>query len=880
MTSSALGIAVQLQEKTTESDSQTLPAYLAQISRLHAHGARLLPRILPGALPAHIQPSVESSTGTRSTSSQATTSGRTDITSKYYPLQLRPWHAFREEVQRPGFVKVAAALRESRGLPSRSWIQNDEKTLLERLNLLALNQKGGLIATRTDRFLETVLLMPASRILNEYLSHGRRVTKQVCFDTDVESVATVHESLSPRSGSNRSDSSETSTKMRSVFPDCLVLYMDPAPTAEDPVQLIASAEHKPVHALRAASVAKMVAGNIAEDLVVRVARQSLTRLEKKRAKERAEQQGRASASTSVPGVEVTVEQAHADRASGVTSKTARVDRLTYFAYSLTQAFHYMLMAGLEFGYLATGEVLVFLRIPEDDATTLYYHVSLFPIPSNATSDNNTSNSGGDSTEVPGLLTQMPYPAPGDAVDEEALAELPIAHMVSFCEYALEAKRRSPSWVVEQMAKLALFPDLPPGIAARYTQSPASQLGRRRHDDGDGDGGGGGGGDSDGRSRLGRLQAPYRNNRVQTASPLQQHKAAENSGPTDCGLDITTSFLSTACDLQTRPRPSHKVQPPTLPYCTHACLLGLVQNGPLDLQCPNITLHQAASRRNEDGSSSQEQQHQDHARHSLTALELSRRIRDQLYDTPEVDCELLAAHRGAVGYPFKLTLTGFGYTFVGKAVQHAHRRRLIQEARIYETLQPLQGSVIPVLLGLIRLHVGYPVLSEFVQLPNMMLLSYAGASMLGALLYDDDDETAPSPETTRYRAEAARTQAELARWGFNDDDDNASNFRWCAETGRAMRIDFDRAYLVPSARLLRVSTNVPVATHEQNTLRASSQAGSPSSAPTATASSCTPQTPVDKAALAALGDGTGGPLAKRQKTDEAGGSAAVIETDVR
>ncbi|KAL1888653.1 hypothetical protein Sste5346_009445 [Sporothrix stenoceras] len=796
----------QLQEKTGENNSQSLPAYLAQISRLQAHAVRLLPHILPGTIPAHVQRSLESETGSRSTSSQPTTSGRTEITNKYYPLQLRPWREFRDEVQRPGFAKISAALRESGGLPSRSWVQNDEKTLLEKMPLLALNQKGGLNEARTTVFLETVLLTPAARILSEYLClrHGPQARKQVFFDTAVQSVSTVFEPLSRQSGSH--DSASSSNNPQSVFPDCLVLCMDEVPTTNDSVQLIASAEHKPLHALRATSVSEVLNGKVAQDLVARLARQSQARLEKKKAKEQAEQRGQASASTPAPQTELEQE-----RAPGATSKTTRVDRLTYFAYSLTQAFHYMFTAGLEFGYLATGEVLIFLRIPADDATTLYYHVSLFPTPQYHNGDGSSSRA-----QVPGLFAQAPYPAPGDAVDDQALAGLPVAQMVSFCEYALHAQRRSASWTIEQTARLARFPNLPERIAAQYAQIPSSRLGRRRYDDGDGDSD-----DDDGPSRL---QVLYRHSRARTASPLQQRMPAQNSGPTEAvEKDIATSFLSTACNLQTRPRPSHKVQPPTLPYCSHACLLRLVQNGPLDLQCPNVALHQAARQRTgaEDDIGSQHSSQQ----HPLTSLELAQRIRDQLYDTPEVDCEYSVTHQGAVGYPFKLTLTGFGYTIVGKAVQHEHRRRLVHESRIYKALQPLQGSIIPVHLGLIRLHIGYPVLSQFVQLPYMMLLSYAGASMLGALLHDDvddansvdgeDDANVVPPEVVHHRAEAARTQAELARWGFEDEDDNASNFRWCAETGRAMRIDFDRAYLAPPARLLQVSTNLPTGEREKN-----------------------------------------------------------------
>ena len=43
---------------------------------------------------------------------------------------------------------------------------------------------------------------------------------------------------------------------------------------------------------------------------------------------------------------------------------------------LTQTFHYMIQCGLEYSYITTGETFVFLRIKEEDPTTLYYHVTV------------------------------------------------------------------------------------------------------------------------------------------------------------------------------------------------------------------------------------------------------------------------------------------------------------------------------------------------------------------------------------------------------------------------------------------------------------------------------------------------------------------------
>lgn len=41
---------------------------------------------------------------------------------------------------------------------------------------------------------------------------------------------------------------------------------------------------------------------------------------------------------------------------------------------LTQTFHYMIQCRLEYSYIIIGETFVFLRVKEEDPTTLYYHV--------------------------------------------------------------------------------------------------------------------------------------------------------------------------------------------------------------------------------------------------------------------------------------------------------------------------------------------------------------------------------------------------------------------------------------------------------------------------------------------------------------------------
>ncbi|KAJ5203252.1 hypothetical protein N7449_005331 [Penicillium cf. viridicatum] len=43
---------------------------------------------------------------------------------------------------------------------------------------------------------------------------------------------------------------------------------------------------------------------------------------------------------------------------------------------ITQAFSYMINGGMEYGYVCTGEAFIFLRVPHDDPSTVYYYLSV------------------------------------------------------------------------------------------------------------------------------------------------------------------------------------------------------------------------------------------------------------------------------------------------------------------------------------------------------------------------------------------------------------------------------------------------------------------------------------------------------------------------
>ena len=267
----------------------------------------------------------------------------------------------------------------------------------------------------------------------------------------------------------------------------------------------------------------------------------------------------------------------------------------------------------------------------------------------------------------------------------------------------------------------------------------------------------------------------------------------------------------------------------------------MRTGLLDHHCPNVALHLRAQRfwsRHDSAAAADEDEpctststSPGPGQHPITAGELISILREHLVKAPEYDIESLykRGYGGAIGFLFKITLTGYGYTFVGKGVEYHRRRRLQREARIYDRLQALQGDVVPVHLGTFELRGAYPMSELFTMLPYMMLLSYAGEDLAAVEKVqqqrgregeeakteqagEDSDKKqdkkqgtahlttglAPCavPLTVDLASEKERTVQALAAVGVYDNDDNRHNFLWCAEMQRVVKIDFDRAVYVP------------------------------------------------------------------------------------
>ncbi|RMZ90424.1 hypothetical protein DV736_g2345, partial [Chaetothyriales sp. CBS 134916] len=211
------------------------------------------------------------------------------------------------------------------------------------------------------------------------------------------------------------------------------------------------------------------------------------------------------------------------------------------------------------------------------------------------------------------------------------------------------------------------------------------------------------------------------------------------------------------------------------YCTQACLMGLKRASPLDGNCANVAAH----RRPGDG-----------VHHPITADDFPRLLQQQLSQSVHRHCMPLGL-QGSRGALFKLTLTGYGYTFVGKGTVSSYVPDLRREGRWYRQLDKLQGDAVPVYLGNIDLTRGY-YLDLDVNIVHMLLMSWGGPCLVSI---DGPGEA----DMVDLKVEIERTLREVLAVGMMRGDTQQANMLWSAERHRVMLINFDRATRVPIPR---------------------------------------------------------------------------------
>lgn len=202
-----------------------------------------------------------------------------------------------------------------------------------------------------------------------------------------------------------------------------------------------------------------------------------------------------------------------------------------------------------------------------------------------------------------------------------------------------------------------------------------------------------------------------------------------------------------------------------PYCTQQCLLGVAHGTPLDNACPNVHLH---------------------GNKHISKQEFLGRLKDQLSLARQSNdyCTPLEQF-GAIGKMFKVALVGHGYTIVAKATLRADWVFLHREGEMYELLTDLQGSVIPVCLGIVRVDPEFH--HEGRLLSQFMVLSWAGLP-----LQRNMDKGLESLLTNTV----LQAYGKLHGAGMQHRDPDLSNMLYNPLTSQVMLVDFHSSRFHP------------------------------------------------------------------------------------
>lgn len=405
------------------------------------------------------------------------------------------------------------------------------------------------------------------------------------------------------------------------------------------------------------------------------------------------------------------------RVTRETNEETDRERLQYDSDCLVSAvtiqiFHYMVASGLSYSYITIGIAFIFLYIDYHDPTTLYYHVSI--------PDQSNPHLNPYFTAV-GQVLSLTLLAIGTAQQPQAVRRRARSMLKKTLCYTFNSVLFG-SPLSTMHSKSALD---------EYTED-ASPRKKRRDDD-----------DSDG--------APSPTARNTRANSRKQQALAS--------ITKADSGKSQSSKRQAGQRTTEKQ------YCTQKCLLGLMQDRPLDMSCPNVMYH------NSDG-----------LNHLISATEFPNLLRDQFAEDLDHDCEPLGLY-GARGHLFRVALASHGYVCVAKGSTRSFHLR--HEGKIYEHLKTLQGEAVPVHLGNISLVHRYYL--DCLPIKHFLLLSWGGE-------YSGFDEDRGQENDRHIEEEAERTCGEVRDANVDQGDYRGPNFLWNAEVNRVMLIDFERAQL--------------------------------------------------------------------------------------
>ncbi|RFU75240.1 serine threonine kinase [Trichoderma arundinaceum] len=418
--------------------------------------------------------------------------------------------------------------------------------------------------------------------------------------------------------------------------------------------------------------------------------------------------------------------------------------------AITQAIDFMLQLQVRYGYIYAGEAVIFLELQEDPSV-VHYFVSV--------PDRDVS-----------------------CQDESTLLYSAVGQIFAFMIRSMQVESTTMEWI-DKSSSLRCWKSGYSRPLRLYdpSPSPAPHDGDEQNDDG--------GNDNymddedDGEEyddcdvdigedahmtieikmeikpdeHLGAIpEAPQQQQQQQPPPPEDRQKVKEEDGQMrddDDQILWIKNGRSTSGDVGERQ------------YCTQECLLGLANGGYLDQACPNVHLHG--------------NEHIDH-------IKFMKLVQDQLSKarSPSFGCVPLYLS-GSVGDVFKVTLASHGYTFVAKGVVRSNASRLGRECKLYGQVKELQGTCMPVCLGIAKLDVPYMHASKVYT--HFMFLSWAGRPIR---------ELRSKKAKEVHILPTRRTYAEMHNIGLLHRGAKLHNMCYNPQQDRVMVVDFERSMLFP------------------------------------------------------------------------------------
>ncbi|KAJ6438008.1 protein kinase-like domain [Purpureocillium lavendulum] len=430
------------------------------------------------------------------------------------------------------------------------------------------------------------------------------------------------------------------------------------------------------------------------------------------------------------------------------------ERLT--ASAITQTYHYMIEAGLEYSLLTTGEAIVFLKVDWREPGTLFYHMAVPSIEVAAqTRDARLCTAVAQYLAftllaIDGLGTRWHNQDERDRATKR----------LNRWEASFESTYQS---IPEE--DRSFLPDSSPGYQPpTYGNVDRSPVRRRKNP-------------PRGQGHADARVPSRRDDRSESSDEEPNPRTPATPTPAQRN---TRQGARRSERLAMRPREGGADNSgQRRPFCTQKCLLGLVRGHAMDHSCPNISRHCQGKTHSGRGA----------IRHPIDHAKWLQLLRAQLKET--LDRGITPLEKGgARGVLFKVTLLEYGYTFVSKGTIKAFIPDLEHEAAVYRRLEDIQGIHVPVFLGAVdlrSLHRTY-YYDHRVYIVHLTLMSWGGES-----LHEGRGRMPTTEEQVKRGLHA------LHQHGVIHKDVRAPNILFCEETGGAMMIDFERAELLEPPR---------------------------------------------------------------------------------